>query len=82
MSKLDNSWFKFVVSCEEDWQEIQAEFIDTNLISKSQIILMPEGQTREELEKTREMAVNMAVDHGVRFSDRLHVTVWNKKTGV
>ena len=82
MSKLNNSWFKFVVSCDEDWQEIQMFFLDRNLISKDQIILMPEGQTREQLELTREMAVNMAVKHGVRFSDRMHVTVWDRKTGV
>lgn len=79
-AKLQNSWFKFVVSSEEDWEEIEKDFLP--LISKRQVLLMPQGQTREELDKSREIAVNLAVKHGVRFTDRLHVTVWDKKTGV
>lgn len=81
-SILGNSWFKFVVECEEDWQEIQEMYLDPGFISKSQVILMPCGQTQEELNKTREIAADMSIKHGVRFSDRLHVTIWNKKTGV
>lgn len=82
MSSLPNSWFKFVVETEEDWQEIQMQFIDTELIKKEQIILMPCGENQEQLSITRPIAVEMAIKHGVRFSDRLHVTVWDKKTGV
>jgi len=43
---------------------------------------MPEGQTQEELSKTRELTADLAIKKGVRFTDRLHVTIWNKKTGV
>ena len=48
----------------------------------NQIVLMPEGQTRKELEKTREFTVNLAVRKNVRFSDRMHITLWDKKVGV
>jgi 7-carboxy-7-deazaguanine synthase len=81
-SQLKNSWFKFVIDVEEDWQEIQQMFIDTNLIQKNQIILMPCGATQEELMRTRTPVAELAIKHGVRFSDRLHVTLWNQKTGV
>lgn len=77
---LKNSWFKFVVDCEEDWEEIREFYSD--ILTKSQIILMPEGQTQDELNKSREIAVNMSIKHGVRYSDRAHITIWNKKTGV
>lgn len=81
-SLVDNSWFKFVITNPNDWKEIQTDFLDKNLIKKDQIILMPEGATREELTKSRELVVNMAVENGVRYCDRLHVILWNKKTGV
>lgn len=79
-SKLNNSWFKFVISSHIDWDEISNAFLP--FINLSQIILMPEGQTQDELNKSRELTADLAIKHGVRFSDRMHVTIWNKKTGV
>jgi 7-carboxy-7-deazaguanine synthase len=70
-----------VVSSENDWAEISEDFLDLNLIKKEQIILMPEGATRAELEKNRPRTIDMAVTHGVRYSDRIQVVVWDKKTG-
>jgi organic radical activating enzyme len=75
-----NSWFKFVITCEEDWNEIERDFLPH--IDKDQIILMPEGVTQEQINEKREFVADMAVREGVRFSDRLHITIWNKKTGV
>lgn len=80
MAGYDNSWFKFVVDGEEDWNEIVEDYLP--FIRKDQIILMPQGQTQEELNAKRELVAAMAIKYGVRFSDRLHVTIWNKKTGV
>jgi len=82
MNSFDNSSFKFVVTCKEDWDEIEQDFIIPEYISKDKIIIMPEGMTQDELNLHREMAANMAIEQGVRFTDRLHVTIWNKKTGV
>lgn len=81
-ANLKNSWFKFVVDGVEDWEEIVYSFFEPGLIHKDQVILMPQGQTQEELAKSREIAADMAVRHGVRFSDRLHITLWDKRTGV
>lgn len=82
LAQRPNSWFKFVVASEDDWDEINGYYLKTDLIDKSQIILMPEGQTQEELMKTRELTADIAIREGVRFSDRTHVVIWNKKTGV
>jgi organic radical activating enzyme len=82
MSLLHDSWFKFVVSCEEDWEEILMDFLEPQLIRKDQIILMPQGATRTELEKNRPIVVDMAIQHGVRYSDRLHIQLWDKTVGV
>lgn len=82
LSETYNSWFKFVISEEADWKEIESDFINTGLIYRDQIILMPEGDTREKLSLTRNMTADIAIREGVRFSDRLHITLWDKKTGV
>lgn len=74
--------WKFVVSGEEDWQEIEEDFIKPGYVQRRDIVLMPEGQTREELQSHYEYVVNLAVREGVRMTDRLQVTIWDKTVGV
>lgn len=80
MNDLPNSWFKFVISDPGDWMEIEKDFLPH--ISKNKIILMPEGQTQLELLENRDKVAQIAVEQQVRFSDRLHITIWDRKTGV
>ena len=82
MSQLHNSWFKFVVDCEEDWEEIQMDFLDPGLIRKDQVILMPQAQSREEILKTQYIVAKMALQKGVRYSPREHINIWDRRTGV
>ncbi len=65
--------YKFVVTCDQDWEEILMDFIDPGYVKKFQIILMPLGDTKEELEKYRSIALAMAIKHGVRYSTREQV---------
>ena len=78
----ENAFFKFVITCEEDWEEIQRDFLDAGLIKREQIVVMPEGVDRKQLQSHYESCVNLACREGVRFSDRLQVTIWDKTTGV
>lgn len=80
LSGLQNSWFKFVITNKNDWFEIERDYLPH--MKRSQIILMPEGVTQDELNKNREFVADMAIENGVRYCDRLHVVLWNKKTGV
>ena len=82
LTRLENSWFKFVVDTPDDWEEIKTDFLVPLLISKSQIILMPEGATRNELLDNNCIAAELAIKHGVRYCSREHVMLWDKKTGV
>lgn len=75
------SW-KFVISHEKDWQEINDNYILPGLIRKEEVLLMPCGASREELEHTRELTIGLAVENDVRFMDRLHIVTWDRKTGV
>ena len=82
LANLPNSWFKFVIANESDLNEIIDDFINEGIINRKQVILMPEGQTQEELSLKREWVADQCVKHGFKFSDRLHIAIWNKKTGV
>ncbi|MFN3557209.1 MAG: 4Fe-4S cluster-binding domain-containing protein [Bacteroidales bacterium] len=82
MSQLPNAWFKFVVSKEEDWQEIEQWFLKPDLIKRNQIILMPLAASREELHTIREKVVGISVRETVRYCSREHIELWDKKTGV
>lgn len=82
MSLLKNSWFKFVVSDGADIKEIFSDYIDLGLIKHSQVILMPQGATKEELEKNRLTVAELAMSYGFKFCDRLQVTLYDTKTGV
>lgn len=79
---LPNAWFKFVIADDEDWRQIQDDFINEDLIRKEQVILMPLGATRVELFSNREKVVEIAVRENVRYTTREHVVIWDKKTGI
>lgn len=81
-ARFKNSWFKFVISEEKDWQEIVTDYLEPELIQRNQIVLMPCGSTREELLQTQGMVVDMAIRESVIFSQRSHIILWDKMTGV
>lgn len=79
---MGKNWFKFVIQNTADWEEIEELYIKTNLIPREKIVLMPMGCTREEIKSREQMVVALAVKHSVRYSPRLHIDIWDNKTGV
>ena len=77
----EKAWFKFVVACEEDVKTAlrQASGAD---IPAERILLMPLASTRAELDAMREQTVEWCLRYGLRFSDRLHIAIWDSKKGV
>tara|TARA_R110000803_G_scaffold182176_2_gene244492 strand:- start:1267 stop:1971 length:705 start_codon:yes stop_codon:yes gene_type:complete len=75
-----NAMFKFVITSTTDAEEVVRDFGD--VVDKSNIVFMPAGCSQEELLKTRMNAVQLSIEYGVRYSDRLHIVIWNLKTGV
>lgn len=80
INTLSNVMFKFVISEENDVLEVINEFAD--IIDMEKVYFMPSGETREQLDKTRQMVIDNCIKLGVKYSDRLHIIIWNKKTGV
>jgi len=81
-----DSQLKFVVTGPDDLPEIE-ELVErvrahaTTTIPDSEVLLMPEGTTREELDKTRNQTAELAMEHGYRYTPRLHVDLWNDAPG-
>jgi organic radical activating enzyme len=82
LSSLNNSWFKFVITREQDWNEICDYFIKPGLIDKNQVILMALGNNRNQLLKNSEVVIEMALKNNVRYCTREHILLWDKANGV
>ena len=80
-NRSDKAVFKFVVTCEEDLQEIE-EIINEVRIPQHKVWCMVEGRTNAEQEKGIETFVPKILDKGWNFTPRLHVQLWGDKRGV
>ena len=80
-NNLSSSIFKFVIANTEDWVELTNLTIE-NRIHKFKIWVMPAGSSQEELINTRLFVAQLSISQNVNFSDRLHISLWNQKTGV
>lgn len=80
------SQLKFVVREHDDMTEIQ-ELINRvrskarSTIPNEQVLLMPEGITREELDERRTLVAELAQKYGYRYTPRLHVDLWDDAPG-
>jgi len=74
--------FKFVVSREEDINEILEDFTGMMNIDTRQVWLMPSASNREELQKNSILCVEACKQYGYNFSSRLQVQIWDKTVGV
>ncbi|WP_254767606.1 7-carboxy-7-deazaguanine synthase QueE [Salinilacihabitans rarus] len=73
---------KFVVTDADDVPEIRdllarLREAATAPIRDEDVLLMPEGATRERLAETRGRVADLALEHGFRYTPRLHVDLWN-----
>lgn len=60
-------------------EEIQA-ILDK--IPPTEVFLMPMGDSAKQIDENSEAVINMAIQHGFKYSDRLHIRVWDNKRGV
>jgi 7-carboxy-7-deazaguanine synthase len=79
INKCRNPMFKFVISTQDDFLEL---YDFENYIFWKYVYLMPAGCNQEELAVTRPIVAELCKTMGVKFTDRTHINIWNKKTGV
>lgn len=74
------AWFKFVVSAPEQVDEVLA--LATALaIAPGRIYLMPEGTDSATLRARERWLAPLALAHGLRLSDRLHIHLYGDTRG-
>ena len=77
---------KFVVTDDADLEEIE-ELVSAvrdaadEPLSDTDVLLMPEGATRDGLDENRERVAELAMEYGYRYTPRLHVDLWNDAPG-
>lgn len=82
LTNTKESYLKFVIGkdfLQDSKQEIISILED---IPKCDVYLMPMGDTADEINKNCEAVINMAIENGYKFCDRLHIRVWDNKRGV
>ncbi len=85
VDEYDNQ-LKFVVTEAADLHEVDGlvtrirETADTT-VANDDVLLMPEGMTREALDDKRNSVAELAIEHGYRYTPRLHVDLWNDQPG-
>ena len=74
------AWFKFVVSTQQDLNEIDY-WIAACGIPSDRVFLMPKGDTVDALECVQMVLAELCLERGYRFSDRLHLRLYGSKRG-
>ena len=76
------SVFKFVVRTEQDVIDAETEYITPYGIPNDRVYLMPQCQTKKELDEWQLPVVELCKKFGYNYSNRLHIQLWNRTTGV
>jgi len=76
------SYLKFVIG--DDFLTKAIDEINDILqdIPKCEVYLMPLGDTSQQIDKNSIKVINLAIKYGFKYSDRLHIRIWNNKRGV
>ena len=75
-----NTAFKFVISSVKDWSEVESLYL--KIVDRQKVWLMPAGSSQDDLVNTKEIVAEIAKNNYLKFTNRLHIEIWNKKTGV
>lgn len=78
----DDSYLKFVI--DKEFLNQASNEIDniTNQIPNCEVYLMPLGDTATLIDKNSLPVIELALKKGYKYSDRLHIRVWDNKRGV
>ena len=74
------AFFKFVIATPADIAEVLA-LADTYAIPRERLFVMPEGTASTTLQTRARWLAPLALEHGLRFSDRLHIHLYGDTRG-
>lgn len=74
------AYFKFVISAPTDLSEV-LELIERYSIDRARVFVMPEGTDSATLRERERWLAPLALQHGLRLSDRLHIHLYGDTRG-
>jgi 7-carboxy-7-deazaguanine synthase len=74
------AYFKFVISAPEDLTEV-LELIERFGIDRARVYVMPEGTSSAVLRERERWLAPLALEQGLRLSDRLHIHLYGDTRG-
>jgi len=77
-----NYMFKFVISTEEDIQEMFRDFIEPFNIPLKNVVCMPGMDSQEQFHERTQWVLEMAKKYKFRGLTRLHISAWDKTLNV
>lgn len=77
-----NTMFKFVITCQNDFEELHSYWQAQSSLDWNKIVLMPGADSLEQLLEKNKLVAELCIQHQLRMSTRLHVEIWNQLTGV
>ncbi len=82
LNNTKDSYLKFVVDKEFLIQATKEINYLLKQIPQTEVYLMPMGDTAKQINENSEAVINMAIEYGFKYCDRLHIRVWDNKRGV
>ena len=70
-----------LAATEEDVKEVD-ELVTRYALNKKQVILMPEGVTRDVISQREVWLKEICAERGYNFSGRLHIKLWDNMRGI
>lgn len=74
------AYFKFVISAPNDLSEV-LELIERYSMDRARVYVMPEGTDSTTLRERERWLAPLALEHGLRLSDRLHIHLYGDTRG-
>lgn len=74
------AYFKFVISTPEDLSEVR-DLIERHGMNRARVFVMPEGTSSAVLRERERWLAPLALQHGLRLSDRLHIHLYGDTRG-
>lgn len=74
--------FKFVIQNDSDIDEVLTKFLAPFEINPTRVCFMPEGATIDTIREHSLWLVEKCKNLTIRFSPRLHISIWDRMTGV
>ena len=78
----DNYQFKFVISNEEDIEEVFEDFVVPFDIPLKNVVRMPGLDSQEDFHERTEWVLEMSKKYKFRGLTRLHISAWDKTLNV